>query len=80
MRARTRPRRAGDVVIGARTILMAIALTALAAGGGCVYRAPRLVVADPASLPDRNDDYWKVRPRANVDCNPPSAPAAAANR
>jgi hypothetical protein len=63
-------------MIDARTILVAIALTALAAGGGCVFHAPRLVVADPGSVPDRNDAYWKVRPRANVDCTPPSAPAA----
>jgi hypothetical protein len=61
-------------MIDARAILVAIAVTALAAGGGCAYRGPRLVVADPGSVPDRNDAYWKVRPRANVDCNPPVAP------
>ena len=67
-------------MIEARAILLAIALTALAAGGGCVSHAPRLVVADPGSVPGRNDAYWNVRPRANVDCNPSAAPAASANR
>jgi hypothetical protein len=66
-------------MIDARAILMATALTALAAGGGCVSHAPRLVVADPGSVPARNDSYWKVRPHANAACNTPAAPAASAN-
>lgn len=67
-------------MIDARAILMAIALTALAAGGGCVSHAPRLVVADPGSVPDRSDAYWKVRPRANLNCNPPIGVAPRAGR
>jgi hypothetical protein len=61
------------VVSGARLVFVAVVAVvagALGAMNGCAFHSPRYVVADPTSVPSKNDAYWQVRPRANLDCAP----------
>jgi hypothetical protein len=61
-----------------RTPLIAVALlVAWATAAGCHFHSPRYVVVDPASVSQRNDPYWKVRPRPNLACQQSSSDVGA---